>query len=81
MYTIGYGTKSWSGSLLFLFVSLVLAGALLFHIIQRITILKLCIFENLYHTSVYDPVVSGAVVEPASEVCSSAMVVLPNVEN
>jgi hypothetical protein len=52
------------------------------YIIQTITIPKFCICVKIYnHTSLYDPTATGASVNPTSQVCSHAMLVLPIVGN
>jgi hypothetical protein len=58
------------------------AVMLLFYIIQRITMSEFCYFPKIYnHTSLYGPGASGASVDATSQICSSAMLVLPIVGN
>jgi hypothetical protein len=54
------------------------ATLLLFYTKQEIAKPNFRIFsENLNYTSLYGPIVSGASVDPTSQVCSPAMLVLP----
>jgi hypothetical protein len=48
----------------------------LFCIIQRITVPKFGFVEIFYHTSLYGPVARVAIVDPTSQVCSFAVLVL-----
>jgi hypothetical protein len=57
------------------------AAILLVYITQRITTPKFCIFENILPSSLYDTIVSGASVDPTSEVRSSVILVLLIVGN
>jgi hypothetical protein len=57
------------------------AAMLLFYIIQRITT-RVLYFPQIYnYTSLCGPIASGTSVDPTSQVCSSAMLVLPIAEN
>jgi hypothetical protein len=51
------------------------AAVMLFYITQRITFRNFVFSEIHNHASLYGPIASDASVDPALEVCSSAMLV------
>jgi hypothetical protein len=53
-----------------------------FYITQKVTVPKFCIFRKIFnHASSCGTTVSGASVDPTSQVSLSAMLILPVVEN
>jgi hypothetical protein len=65
-----------------IFFSFHAAAMSLYYIIQRITKQKFCIFQkSFFHASLYGPTASGTGINPTSQVCLSAMLVLLIVGN